>query len=163
MKKKEKLYNFETSTSLIFYSYNFILMKKLILISFIILANCLIFAQESENTHPLDEKLYLCLENSTTNAEMLSCLEIARKDWEAELKFVYDRLIRILPNNQSEALRIAQIQWMRYRDAELGFSNMAYASRLLPEYKLYAAEKRLQMLKDRCKELEVFYWDFVNE
>lgn len=138
-------------------------MKKLILLSFVLFASYLTYSQDTIDVHPLDEKLYQCLENSISNNEMLLCIQQARLDWEEEMDFLYNRLVKILPSSQVEALRVAQIQWMRFRDAELGFSNLAYAARLLPEYKLYAAEKQLQLIKNRCKELEIFYWDFVIE
>ena len=138
-------------------------MKKLFLILIVFLSNIVLLAQETQDIHPLDEKLYQCIETSLNNNEMLVCIQQSRLDWQEELDYLYNRLIKILPSNQAEAFRYAHIQWKRFVDAELGFSNLAYSSRLLPEYKLYAAEKHLQLIKNRVKELEVFYWDFVGE
>ncbi|RKZ36725.1 MAG: DUF1311 domain-containing protein [Gammaproteobacteria bacterium] len=76
------------------------------------------FTYAVEKSHPIDAKTDACLEKNDSTAGMIECSVQAEQLWDAELNRVYKALRSKLNANAKKQLKDAQLQWLKYRNAE---------------------------------------------
>jgi len=96
----------------------------LALISILFLAS-LSTAQEQPQ-HPIDKALDACIDKNGSTAGMVECTAKAYAAWDKELNKNYGELMRALNPKQKEALRLAQLEWIKYRDLEFKSIDCVY-------------------------------------
>jgi uncharacterized protein YecT (DUF1311 family) len=93
-------------------------MTKLILALFSGLLLAIVsFAQEPA-PHPIDKALEACIDKNGSTAGMVECTDKAYAAWDKELNKNYVELMRALKPAQKESLRLAQLEWIKYRDLD---------------------------------------------
>ena len=80
-------------------------------------------AQENstEEKHPIDKWMQAELDKASSTSETREVLRKALAKWDTELNSVYKELTGVLKPAGKEALKAAQVQWMKFRDAEIAF------------------------------------------
>jgi len=109
---------------------------------------------EAREVHHIDRIVTRCLEKEISTLGITACLDDGYKLWDAELNKVYNQLRVNLKPEQQKALKAAQTEWIKYRDAEFAFKNSFYSSLQGTMYQTMNAEDCLEMVKKRTLELE---------
>ena len=75
-----------------------------------------------------DEKYQECLSEKSnfTTAGMTKCTNNAAEEWDAELNKVYKELLSKLTPEGKQSLKLAQRQWIKFRDKEYQFISDMY-------------------------------------
>lgn len=99
-------------------------MKKILIILSVIFFSIDLFSQETSDKHRIDIELEECLNNEWTQStvDIMLCADNALNEWDKELNVVYQKLMKLLNDDQKKTLRQAQKEWIKYRDLE--FSNI---------------------------------------
>jgi uncharacterized protein YecT (DUF1311 family) len=129
-------------------------MTKLLLalISILLLAS-LSTAQEPAQ-HPIDKALDACIDKNGSTAGMVECTDKAYAAWDKELNKNYGELMRALNPKQKEALRLAQLEWIKYRDLEFKSIDSVYDTLEGTMYIPMRISAHLEVIKKRALELK---------
>jgi len=129
-------------------------MTKLLLalISILLLAS-LSTAQEPTQ-HPIDKALDACIDKNGSTAGMVECTDKAYAAWDKELNKNYGELMRALKPKQKEALRLAQLEWIKYRDLEFKSIDSIYDTMEGTMYIPMRISAHLEVIKKRTLELK---------
>ena len=113
--------------------------------------------------HPINKKLSTCLETDSmqTTMGMIGCIVQARKEWDIELNRYYNLLQKKLSSEEQKKLKLAQRQWLKYRDLEYDFSNTMHYGVQGTLYHILAAQRSKDIVKQRAQELK-HYLDTLN-
>jgi uncharacterized protein YecT (DUF1311 family) len=114
-------------------------------------------AQE-ERRHPIDKALEACIDTNGSTAGMVQCTNNAYAAWDKELNKNYGDLMRALKPKQKETLRLAQLEWIKYRDLQFNLINSIYDTMDGTMYIPMRVSARMQVVKERALELK----DFLN-
>ncbi len=126
-----------------------------------------VFAQEqpaSSALHPIDSAYQECLaiaENQTTYG-MIECANRAYESWDAELNRIYKQLMGILQPKEKERLKAAQRNWLAWKNSEFEFSGLMHNNLGGSMWKIVAAERANQVIKQRTLELQAYYDTIVE-
>ncbi|NNG26738.1 MAG: DUF1311 domain-containing protein, partial [Ignavibacteriaceae bacterium] len=115
------------------------------------------FGQETETVkHPIDIKVEDCLAigSNQTTVGMIACILTAMEEWDAELNKYYKLLMNTLNSDEQEKLRVAQRQWMVYRDKEFEFIGMRYGKMEGTMFNIIEADSRSNIVRQRALELK---------
>src|SRR3979409_122907 len=137
-------------------------MKKLLfaLISILFLAS-LSTAQEQPQ-HPIDKALEACIDKNGSTAGMVECTDKAYAAWDKDLNKNYVELVRALKPPQKEALRLAQLEWIKYRDLDFKLIDSLYDTMQGTMYIPMRIDARMEVVKKRALELKGFL-DLIQE
>lgn len=129
---------------------------------FSLLLLCLFVTQTGYSQVPLDEidsTLTLCLDSAQNQSThgMLDCIRRAEIQYDKELNYYYKKLMGILNKEEQEKLKKAQIQWLKFRDAEYEFSNLIYTNLQGTMWLLFAATERTEVVKRRVFHLKSYF------
>ena len=130
---------------------------KLTLTAILLCLPNLAFGQ-TEKEHPIDIELQNCLDSSEnyTTKGMTDCVVRATKKWDEELNKNYLELLTLLTSEQKDKLKIAQRQWVEYRNKEIEFSNQLYNDMQGTMWIPVAAQTKLDLTRKRTIELESY-------
>lgn len=106
--------------------------------------------------HAVDEKLTRCLdapEGVSTHGQR-QCFATALEDWDRALNLVWGDLLDTLPNASHAALRSAQREWLKFRDAEFKAIAASYGAMEGTMYQVMADAAAVRVVADRVKQLE---------
>jgi uncharacterized protein YecT (DUF1311 family) len=115
--------------------------------------------------YPVDSAYVACLavpDNQTTLG-MVDCAIEAHDAWDRELNRYYKLLLTILSPEEKEKLRIAQRNWLAYRDSEITFYRTTYGNLLGTMWQIVAAERGLEIVRQRAIELQTYYDVLMEE
>ncbi|HYP29700.1 MAG TPA: lysozyme inhibitor LprI family protein [Blastocatellia bacterium] len=110
------------------------------------------YAQEPEQ-HPIDRSLDACIEKDPSTAGMVECIGRAYESWDKELNRAYNELSRKLSPQGRQALKAAQLEWIKYRDSEFKLIDSVYYGLQGTMYIPMRADSRLKIVKSRALEL----------
>jgi uncharacterized protein YecT (DUF1311 family) len=110
------------------------------------------YAQEP-GQHPIDRSLEACLEKDPSTAGMAECIGKAYVSWDKELNRAYNELSRKLKPEARPALKAAQVEWIKYRDAEFKLIDSVYFGLEGTMYIPMRADNRVKIVKARALEL----------
>jgi len=71
-----------------------------------------------DNKHPIDRWFESCLAKDNSTAGMRECSSVAYDKWDKELNKNYRDLMKSLPADAKAVLKTAQLQWIKFKDAE---------------------------------------------
>jgi uncharacterized protein YecT (DUF1311 family) len=94
---------------------------------------------------------------------MVQCTDKAYAAWDRELNKNYGELMRILKPPPKESLRLAQLEWIKYRDLDLKLIDSLYDDTMQGTmYIPMRIDARMEVVKKRALELQGFL-DLVQE
>ena len=76
---------------------------------------------QEQSQHPIDKALDACTDKNGSTAGMVQCTDQAYAAWDKELNKNYGLLMQNLKPQQKEALKAAQLEWIKQRDLEFKF------------------------------------------
>ncbi len=103
--------------------------------------------------HPIDKALEDCIAKDSSTAGMTNCTYKAQEMWDQELNKVYNGLASRLEGEGKEALKAAQLEWMKYRDTEYKLIDAIYSPLKGTMYIPMRASERMEIVKKRAMEL----------
>ena len=89
---------------------------------------------------------------------MVECTDKAYAAWDKEMNKNYGALMSALKPKQKEALRMAQLNWIRYRDLQFKFIDSVFDTLDGTMYIPMRISSRMQVIKKRALELK----DYLN-
>ena len=124
------------------------------------------FSQSNNIEHPLDAEYQKCLQEDLGNYGERRCHIMFTEKWDEELNHIYNGLIKLIekhigdPRTEYEAvdsttllnLKIAQRQWLKYRDDESQLIGKIYGRKGSMYYTL-ACRRRMSIVRQRALEL----------
>ncbi len=117
------------------------------------------YAQTKEKLNHIDVELKKCLnKKDISNADICNCTIAARNEWDKELNKYYKLLMSNLPKEAKEDLKLAQKNWVTYRDNEFKFILKYYYE--VKEGNMWFAvseERKMDLVKYRALELINYY------
>jgi uncharacterized protein YecT (DUF1311 family) len=114
------------------------------------------FAAQEPTPHPIDKALEACIDKNGSTAGMIRCTDTAYAAWDKELNKNYGELMRALKPAQKEALRLAQLEWIKYRDLEFKLIDSIYDTLQGTMYIPMRIDARAEVVKKRAVELKEF-------
>ena len=115
-----------------------------------------------EQTHPIDKALEACIDKNGSTAGMVECTDKAYVAWDKELNKNYGELMRALKPTQKESLRLAQLEWIKYRDLDFKLIDGLYDKMQGTMYIPMRIDARMEVVKKRTLELKGFL-DLIQE
>jgi uncharacterized protein YecT (DUF1311 family) len=112
--------------------------------------------------HAIDKALEACIDKNGSTAGMVTCTDKAYAAWDKELNKTYNELMRALKPNQKEALRLAQLEWLKYRDLDFKLIDSLYDAMQGTMYIPMRIDARMEVVKKRALELKGFL-DLIQE
>jgi len=122
-------------------------------------------AQNVELKHPIDLQLEVCHatpENQTTYG-MIQCESDAQTAWDTELNESYQQLMKVLKPAEKQKLRESQRAWMKFRDLEFDFSDHMHYEMSGTMYRVMAAGRRTEFIRQRALDLKQYYKTYSLE
>jgi uncharacterized protein YecT (DUF1311 family) len=95
-----------------------------------------------------------CIEKDDSTAGMCDCSGKAYEMWDKELNKNYRDLMKALSANGKKALKAAQSQWIKYRDAEFKLIDETEGKNDGTMWLIVTDGHRLQIIKKRALELK---------
>lgn len=138
---------------MIFRTYPKNIMNKLYLVLLFVLCPMISMAQDQPQ-HPIDKTLDACIDKNGSTAGMVECTDKAYAAWDKELNKNYGALMRALTPKQKEALRLAQLEWIKFRDLEFKFIDSVYDTLQGTMYIPMRISAHLEVIKERALELQ---------
>ncbi len=124
-------------------------MRKLFI--FIILLPTVSYGQET--IHPIDKALGVCTEKDPSTAGMVRCIDIAYRDWDKELNRNYQTLMSKFKPADKQTLKAAQLEWLKYRDADFKLIDSIYDKLQGTMYIPMRLDQKMQFIKHRAEAL----------
>ncbi len=115
-----------------------------------------------EQTHPIDKALEACIDKNGSTAGMVECTDKAYAAWDKELNKNYGQLMRTAKPSQKEALRLAQLEWIKYRDWDFKLIDSLYDTMQGTMYIPMRIDARMELVKKRALQLKGFL-DLIQE
>jgi uncharacterized protein YecT (DUF1311 family) len=128
-----------------------------VLIICLIIIPALSRAQEDKQTHPIDIAYSKCLDVAQSNVDARECSAKAYDMWDKELNKYYTILMKILNDNGKTALKTAQLQWIKYREAEFKLGNEIIGTKPGTMWLQVTASSAMNFVKRRALELKEYY------
>ena len=114
--------------------------------------------------HPIDtwyeEKM--AEETVSSTASMREITYQAQVKWEAEMNKVYKRLMQKLTQPQKNTLRRAQLQWLKFRNAEGQAILEIVSAQQGTIHQLSGTNRGMQLVRHRALELISYEQEFEN-
>ncbi len=115
-------------------------------------------AAQAPTKHPIDKVLEACIDKNGSTAGMVECTDKAFAAWDKEMNKNYGALMLALKPKQKEALRTAQLEWIKYRDLEFRFIDSVFDTLDGTMYIPMRISSRMETIKKRALELK----DYLN-
>lgn len=142
---------FSRSPSTVNFTVGNMTLLKILLLPLIILFCTAAFADDEikSTQHPIDawNEEKMADESVVSTAAMRDITNQARIKWDSELNAVYKRLLKRLNSKQQAALRKAQQQWLKYRDAEGNAISEIISSRQGTIYQISGTNIGMQLVR----------------
>jgi uncharacterized protein YecT (DUF1311 family) len=117
---------------------------------------------QKEPDHPIDKVLEACIEKDGSNAGIIDCTGKAYQAWDKELNKNYGALMRKLKPAQKEALKAAQLGWIKQRDVDFKFIDSIFDTLEGTMYISMRIESKTELVKVRALQLKSFV-DLVSD
>jgi len=100
--------------------------------------------------HPIDKALEVCIDKNGSTAGMVECTDKAYAAWDKELNKNYGELMRTLKPSQKETLRLAQLEWIKFRDLDFKLIDSVYDRMQGTMYIPMRVDARMELVKKRA-------------
>ena len=135
------------------------MIKKYLFLFFLICNVSGVDAQTTSTPAFIDDELEECraqAENKTPEGAIL-CEYNARIAWEKQIDRYYKLLLDVLKPDEKRDIKIAQRDWVIYRDNEMLFANTLYKNKKSKSWLVVHAERLTSIFRNRALELEEYY------
>lgn len=132
----------------------------LILLSVLLLATVSVAQEQAQ--HPIDKALEACIDKNPSTSGMVVCTDKASAAWDKELNKNYAELMRTIKPAQKEALRLSELEWIKYRDLDFKLIDTIYDTMQGTMYIPMRIDARMEVIKKRALQLKGFL-DLVTE
>jgi uncharacterized protein YecT (DUF1311 family) len=112
------------------------------------------YAQDNRKQYPIDRWYDKCAEKDNSTVGMRNCMGEAYEMWDKELNKNYRDLMKSLSANGKKALKNAQSQWIKYRDAEFKLVDETEGQNEGTIWLLVTDGHRLSFVRQRALELK---------
>jgi uncharacterized protein YecT (DUF1311 family) len=136
-------------------------MKSFLSLVVLLLSMGVAFGQE-ETKHPIDKTLEACIDKNGSTAGMVECTDKAYAAWDKELNKNYSALMQSLKPKQKETLRLAQIEWIKFRDLEFKLVDSLYDTMEGTMYIPMRVDARMEVIRKRALDLKG-YLDLIKD
>jgi uncharacterized protein YecT (DUF1311 family) len=130
------------------------LMSKIFLLLFALLLLGTVASAQEQAQLPIDKALEACIDKNGSTAGMVQCTDKAYSAWDKELNKNYSELMRTLKPAQKETLRLAELEWLKYRDSSFKFIDSLYDTLQGTMYIPMRIDARMEVIKKRALELK---------
>jgi uncharacterized protein YecT (DUF1311 family) len=137
-------------------------MSRSFVASILLLLLASISLAQKEPEHPIDKALGACIEKDGSNAGIIECTSQAYQAWDKELNKNYLALMRKLKPAQKEALKAAELGWIKQRDVDFKFIDSVFDSLEGTMYISMRIESRTEPVKLRALQLKSFL-DLISD
>jgi uncharacterized protein YecT (DUF1311 family) len=137
-------------------------MTRLFVALLFVLSLANVSGAQEQAPHPIDKALEACIDKNGSTAGMVECTDKAYAAWDKELNKNYGELMRGLKPKQKELLRLAQLEWIKYRDLEFKLIDSIYDTLEGTMYIPMRIDARMEVIKKRALELKG-YLDLAQE
>lgn len=120
------------------------------------------YAEDRGSKHPIDVWLERHMSDDYSTVGMRKTTYQAQEMWEAEMNKVYKRLMSKLNPTQQSALREAQRQWLKFREAESKAIMEVIASQDGTIHQLSATGFGMDLVRDRTLKLLAYESEVDN-
>jgi uncharacterized protein YecT (DUF1311 family) len=119
---------------------------------------------QGSDKYPIDSRLEECLSTDTnqTTYGNIECISTALGEWDAELNKYYKLLKETLEPASQERLKLAQREWILYRDKEIEFMSAFYTEMDGSMYRIFAADRQMAITRQRALDL-ISYYETITE
>ena len=107
--------------------------------------------------HKIDKELETCMDKNPSTAGMVECIEKAIKQWDEELNKNYKLLSGVLDREGQANLKKAQLEWIKFRDAEIKMIGSVYSKKEGTMYVPMSCDSVMEITKKRALELKAYY------
>ncbi len=104
--------------------------------------------------HPIEILQEQCQEKNYSTMGMVECTQQAGKRWDSELNFAYGRLQKQVSDEAKESLKLAQRQWLKYRDEQTKAIQAVYRQREGTIWYTIAAQSVVEITRDQTLRLQ---------
>jgi uncharacterized protein YecT (DUF1311 family) len=129
-------------------------MKRLILVSTVVLMLNTAFLAQQRNNHRIDNALAACLKNARATMPRAECYSKAFDAWKSDVTKTYAALRLALPIDARPVFERSQRNWEKYRDSEFELIANLYAARKGTGYIATRIILRTDRVKNRALVLE---------
>ena len=119
-------------------------------------------AAQEETKHPIDKALEACIDKNGSTAGMVECTDKAYEAWDKELNKNYSALMQSLKPKQKETLRLAQLEWIKFRDLEFKLVDSVYDTMQGTMYIPMRVDARMEVIRKRALDLKG-YLELIKE
>lgn len=116
-------------------------------------------AQDLPIIHQIDKQLNECInldENLSTHGT-LACIEEAYLAWTIEMEKTLAMLTEVLNNEENLMLSKSQKLWLEWHATEMAFSYAMHTNMGGSMYQIFAADTRVQIVRQRAIDLKSYY------
>lgn len=103
--------------------------------------------------HPVEVKVGALVDAARSTADFMAAYGKGSELWDAELNRIYQALRKALPAPASEKLKLAQQQWLLYRDASYALLDEQYNQYEGTLYLPMRVAARMRVTEDRARYL----------
>jgi uncharacterized protein YecT (DUF1311 family) len=130
-------------------------MKRKLILTVVLMGFISMFsAQEKE----IESQLKKCLDKDYSTAGQLNCTYAATKSWDLQMNKYYNLTLKKLPKAQQSKFMSAQKAWLKFRDSEFALiDDYYYYVKEGTMYQVMGASEKSNIVKDRAKQLKVYY------
>jgi uncharacterized protein YecT (DUF1311 family) len=137
------------------------MIRKLFPLFLLLLLPVIAHAQE-ETVHPIDKALEACTDKNPSTNGTIQCTARAQEMWDKELNRSYNGLMGQLNPQGKLSLKAAQLDWLKYRDAEFKLIDNLYSNLQGTMYLPMLAWDQMNIVKKRALQLKA-YLDLLKE
>lgn len=104
----------------------------------------------AEKVHQIDRWTQQAAANAKSTGDEIAYQEQALQKWDAEMNMQYKKLMSELKPGKQQRLLAAQVQWLKFRDAELKLINDIYLHKEGSMYAPMQAASRARITRERA-------------
>lgn len=104
--------------------------------------------------HPVAVKVEALVDQAVSTADLIQAYDKGIGLWDAELNLLYQALRKVLPAPAGEKLKLAQQQWILYRDAQYAMLDEQYNQYEGTMYLPMRVAARMRVTEDRARYLK---------
>jgi uncharacterized protein YecT (DUF1311 family) len=138
-----------------------LMISKLFPLLLLLLLPAVAMAQE-QTVYPIDKTLEACTDKNPSTNGTIQCTARAQEMWDKELNRNYNGLLGQLNPQGKQALKAAQLDWLKYRDAEFKLIDNLYSNLQGTMYLPMLAWDQMSVVWKRALALKA-YLDLLKE
>lgn len=103
-----------------------------------------------KDQYPIDKETNKLLDTNASTGEQSAAWDAAYKKWDADMNVQYKKLSAMLKPEERKTLQTSQLQWLKWRDAELKVIDAVYAHTSGSMFAPMNAASNVRIVRDRA-------------